>query len=213
MNNEKAEIEIWKPIPGYPQYEVSNMGRVKRLPGYQNSGRGPAYHKGGILVPRPRKAGYLGVGLFYKNKGKYYQIHRLVAMAFIPNPNNYPHVNHKDENPANNRADNLEWCTPKYNNNYGTKRARLSISHTDNPKQLKPVIQFTIDGALVKEYPSIKEAARVTGLCKNGISSCCNGRSTNCGGFQWRFSGSNYELLPKEKITHIHKIFKEDSHE
>lgn len=187
MTNKRTEIEIWKPVPGHLQYEVSNLGRVKRLPGYRDTRRGPAYHKGGILAPRLRKAGYLGVGLYSKNKCKYYLVHRLVALAFIPNPNNYPQVNHKDENPANNRADNLEWCTSKYNNNYGTKGQRLSASFTNNRKRSKPVEQYTKDGLLIREFPSAAETARQLGLYKSGVVSCCNGIYPTYHGFAFRY--------------------------
>ena len=112
--------EIWKDIKGYKgKYQVSNLGRVKSL-NYRNTG------KEKILSPGKYSGEYLQVMLYKDGKLKKHSIHRLVALAFIPNSNNYPIINHKDENPSNNRVDNLEWCTYKYNSNYGTCRQKIS---------------------------------------------------------------------------------------
>lgn len=110
----EQKIEIWRDIPGYEgSYQVSNRGRVKSL--LRNRIR--------ILKPRKRSRGmkYLNVALFTNGKRKEESIHRLVALAFLPNPNNYPVINHKDENPGNNHVDNLEWCTVEYNYKYSEK--------------------------------------------------------------------------------------------
>ena len=115
--------EIWKAIEGYEgKYEVSNLGRVRSLDrtiigGAYNS---PMFRKGTILKPQPKGySGYVGLRLCKDGKGENVYIHRLVAKAFIPNPDNLLDVNHKDENKKNNRADNLEWVTRKENINYG----------------------------------------------------------------------------------------------
>lgn len=191
MNN--MQKEKWLPIPGYEEYEVSNMGRIKRLSYNKRIGYGGMQpQKERILSPRLRKAGYLGVCLSKNGKIKSMLIHRIVAMVFIPNPNKYPQVNHKDENPANNCADNLEWCSSKYNNNYGTKGHRLSASFTNNPKRSKPVQQYTKGGLFVQEFPSAAETARRLGLYKGGIVSCCNGIYPTYHGFIFKYK------LPKE---------------
>lgn len=110
-------IEIWKPIANFENYEISNYGRVKSL-NYNHA------NQERILVPEVTKKGYLRICLS-KNNIKYkFRIHRLVAEAFIQNPDNLPQVNHKDEDKINNCVDNLEWCDNKYNNNYGTKIER-----------------------------------------------------------------------------------------
>ena len=116
--------EIWKPIPEYEGiYEVSNLGNVRSVDRYLDckiKNVNKHLWKGRIISQQKRKDGRLTVALYSHSKRKRMLVHRVVADAFIPNPNNYPCINHKDENPANNKVENLEWCTYKYNNNYGT---------------------------------------------------------------------------------------------
>lgn len=113
--------EIWKDIKGYEgKYQVSNYGSVKTL-NYRRTGTAR------LLIPKNDK-GYLAVGLYKNGKRKMFLIHRLVAEAFIPNPENLPQVNHIDEDKTNNYVENLEWCTQSYNNNYGTRLKRVSES-------------------------------------------------------------------------------------
>lgn len=119
--------EVWREVEGYEgYYAVSNFGRVKSLPRTTISDKGKRYtcvEK--ILKIATRKDRYQFIILRKNNKSKLLLIHRLVAQAFIPNPNKLPMINHKDENPSNNRVDNLEWCDQKYNMNYGTCRQRI----------------------------------------------------------------------------------------
>lgn len=127
--------EIWKDICEYKGiYQVSNCGRVKRL-AYEIKNPAPRANgsvlkfKEHLLTPRKITHGYLSIMLYKKGKPKNYKIHRLVAQAFIPNPDNLPEVNHKDEDKTNNCVDNLEWCTHKYNSNYGTRPKRIGEFH------------------------------------------------------------------------------------
>lgn len=114
--------EIWKDIKGYEGlYQVSNLGRVKSLD-YRHKGTSK------VMSPGKQKNGYLNVGLWSGRKKETKYVHRLVAEAFVPNPNNWPEVNHKDECLTNNVASNLEWCTSEYNANYGTRNQRMSKS-------------------------------------------------------------------------------------
>lgn len=126
------------------------------------------------------KNGYLYVGL-HKNKiRKNILVHRIVAEAFIPNPNNLPEVNHKDENPQNNSVHNLEWCDSRYNKNYGTARERMS------EKLSKPVLQYTLDGEFVREWISATEAGR-NGFSQSSINNCCLGKAKTHKGFRWSY--------------------------
>lgn len=113
--------EIWKDIKGYEgKYQVSNLGRIKVL-NYKRSGQ---EH---IMATKNNK-GYCEIRLAKDGKRKDFIVHRLVAQAFIPNPNNLPQVNHIDENKTNNCVNNLEWCTQAYNNSYGTRLERVSAT-------------------------------------------------------------------------------------
>ena len=128
MNN-----EIWKPILHYEDlYEVSSLGRVKvlsRTITYHNQNNRSVIRTYPSKILKPTNSrGYLRVSLNQNGKIKKEQVHRLVAQAFIPNPNQLPEVNHKDENKLNNYVGNLEWCTSKYNCNYGTRNIRLSTA-------------------------------------------------------------------------------------
>ena len=118
-------IEEWRPIEGYEGlYEVSNTGQVRSLDRYVKNNYSYRLQKGKVLSPEKNKDGYLLVSLCCNGKQNLRTVHRLVAQAFIPNPNNLPQVNHKDENKSNNRVDNLEWCDQAYNNLYGTRQER-----------------------------------------------------------------------------------------
>ena len=197
MTQEKKELEIWKPIPNYEEYEVSTFGRIKRL-AYDKPvcGGGFQHWNERILSPQPRKNGYQAIILSKKGIVKSFLIHRLVALTFIPNPNNLPQVNHKDENPSNNHVDNLEWCNQKYNSNYGTSKNRIA-SKLKNGILSKPVQQYSIDGVFVREYPSAKEASRQLGLNVSGIILCCNchPKHKTCGNYQWKYSNSNKKIV------------------
>lgn len=169
--------EIWKDISGYEGYQVSDLGRVKSL-NYRRTG------KERVLVGCKDKDGYLRVDLCKDGREKKCKVHRLVAKAFIPNPEGLPQVNHKDECKTNNVLSNLEWCDAKYNVNYGTRTGRTS----------KTVYQYTLDGLLVKSYPSANEAKRRTGYNQGLISACCNGKLKHAYGFIWSYIPINKHI-------------------
>ena len=115
-------IEEWRPVIGYEGlYEVSSLGRVRSLDRYDRMNR---FCEGRILKSYTYRGGYLFVQLSSNGKLKHHLVHRLIAQAFIPNPDNLPQINHKDEVKSNNCVDNLEWCDSKYNVNYGTRKIR-----------------------------------------------------------------------------------------
>lgn len=185
-------MEEWKTIEGFPNYQVSNFGNVKSIDRYVIRNNRSEYVKGKVLKQSIR-GGYYFVAIYNGNRNNRKQIfvHRLVALAFIPNPYKLPCVNHKDENKFNNMVDNLEWCTHKYNSNYGTSISRR-VNHQnfeDIAKQVrKPILQYDIDMNLVSEWSSASECERMTnGEFKNsGISKCCNGKLKQYKGFIWR---------------------------
>ena len=169
--------EYWKPVVGYEgHYQVSNFGRVKSI----------KFGKERILKPGTNKYGYLLVMLCKDGKVKGFTVHRLVAEAFLPNPHNYPCVNHKDENKQNNNVSNLEWCSAQYNNTYGTRIERVA-EKTTNGKCSKPVLQFDLNGNLIKEWKSINECGRKNGFNKGGICKCCQGKQKTYKGFLWEY--------------------------
>lgn len=139
------------------------------------------------MKPNKDTKGYHQVGLRNDDGKKMCVVHRLVAMAFLPNPNNYDQVNHKDENKTNNCVDNLEWCNNKYNSNYGTRNERMAKTLKGMPKPhfQKRVEQLDLGGNHIAYYNGVREAERMTGAW--GISKVCLNKSKTSGGYKWRY--------------------------
>lgn len=171
-------MEQWKDISGYEKYyEVSDHGRVRnKTNGY-------------ILKPTIGSTGYPKVMLAY-GKRKTVYVHRLVAEAFVPNPNNHNVVNHIDENKTNNHVSNLEWCTTKYNVTYGVG------SLARNTK----VNQFSRDGVFIKTWDSMKEAASTLGIRYQQISGCCRGYGKTAGGCMWEYADTKHRKYNQKFI-------------
>lgn len=172
-------MEIWKDIKNYEGlYQVSNLGNVRSLDHYASNGKKNILYKGRILKQtKHKKTGYLLATLCKNNKHKSILVHRLVAEVFINNKNKLPCINHKDENKENNCVTNLEWCTHKYNNNYGNNTKKLC----------KPVLQYDLQGNFVKEYYGANEASRKTGISCTNICKCCRGERKKTKGFIFKF--------------------------
>nr|UWF88477.1 MAG: zinc-binding loop region of homing endonuclease [Bacteriophage sp.] len=167
--------EIWAKIPGFENYEVSNFGRVKSY---------CRYKEGRLLKFNKNYYGYLSVALCNNGKTKLTKVHRLVASVFLNNDNNLPQINHKDEDVTNNHVDNLEWCTAKYNINYGNRSAKMAKT------QSVPVLQYNLDLTLLRKWDSIKEAADYLNIKKAGrghITECCQGKRRVAYGYIWRY--------------------------
>lgn len=172
--------EIWLPVKGYEGlYEVSNLGNVRSL----NFGR-----TGQIKLKKPREIRrYLSVNLWKDGEIKTCRVHRLVAEAFIPNQNNLPQVNHKDENKKNNCVENLEWCDSSYNINYGERNVKVGKKLKNGPCS-KPVLQYTKTGELVREWESTREAGR-NGFDQSAVQKCCRGNTKlkSYKGYIWKY--------------------------
>lgn len=184
-------MEIWKDIAGYEGlYQVSNFGNVRSL----------NWRKRGIvqnLYLKKQNRGYRHVELTKDGVRKAHTIHRLVAETFIPNPNNYPVINHKDEDKTNNNAANLEWCTYQHN----VKHSMLL--HPDrsfgchsggNPNKGKPysrmdkVIQLSKDGLVLRVWDSLVSIKHEKGYNEWSIGECCRGQRKSAYGFKWQFA-------------------------
>lgn len=176
--------EIWKPVVGYEgAYEVSNLGRVRSVTRVRCAAYGStAVVKGTELAIRENTNNkYLLVRLNMGGQCRHKLVHRLVAEAFIPNPNNLPQINHKDENPHNNRVENLEWCDRYYNNHYGTGKLRAAMTRGFS------VIQMDMDGNEIARYWSAREAARAIGKSQAAISRACTGAYKQAYGYLWKY--------------------------
>ena len=154
-------------------YQVSNLGRIRNNSNFNYRGR--------ILKPFWDTHEYLQVRLYKDNKNKSRKVHRIVAETFIPNPNNLPQVNHIDENPKNNRVDNLEWCTASYNINYGNRMKKYI------QKRNKKMLQYDLEGNFIKEWESIKSIAEELKISKSGISNCAKGKFKQFKDYIWKF--------------------------
>lgn len=171
-------METWRDIEGYEGlYQVSNEGRIKSLQReivYKDGRKKILKEK--ILHNFLSDLGYCHVMLSKNGVPKRYKVHRLVAKAFIPNPNNLPIINHKDENPKNNSVENLEWCDQKYNVNYGTMIERGREKQLNRKDLSKEVEQYTLDGILIETFKSASEVERKLPQFKaTSITRCCRG--------------------------------------
>lgn len=206
--------EHWLPVKGYEgMYEVSDTGRVRSLDRYVEY-----EHYGGVSISKKKgreltaivgkSNPYAYVTLCKNGIHKRIRLHRIVAEAFVPNPNNYPVVNHKDEKHTNNRADNLEWCTTLYNCNYGTKKQRgIQTRKEKYPKGTenariekfratmkdrkracaeRPIYLCDNKGNIIKEYRSAAEAGKELGLWPQNIRSVLYGRYQRTGGYYFK---------------------------
>lgn len=173
-------MEIWKDIKGYEGlYQVSNLGRVRSL------GNGNSSNSKFKIRKLDKSSKYYRIILSNNKKRDKYLVHRLVAEAFIPNPENKPEIDHKNTDVTDNRVENLRWVTRVENLNNPITRARKSKVQT-NGKKSKPVLQYTIFDEFVREWPSINETGR-EGFNMSGVWLCCIGKQNTSHGFKWKY--------------------------
>lgn len=188
--------EIWKTVPDYrfTNYEVSNKGRVRSKAYIDDTGM---LHKVHFRRLIKKINGYTQVILYQDNIHKDYRVHRLVALAFIPNPHNYPVINHKDENKNNNCVSNLEWCTYSYNSKY------RNIMHRTQINRQKPVIQKDINGNIIKTWHSLN-STKLGGYDPSSVSKCCRGKIVSYRGFYWDYLYPNKKYHSKTGIVGVY---------
>lgn len=177
-------MEEWRNIRGFPNYQISSLGRIRRL---KKSG---GVVSATLLKQAVHKTGYCVCCLCRNGQTKMFRVHRLVAEAFIPNPNNLPIVNHKDEIKTHNYVQNLEWVTASENTNWGTATKRLVENRRKDSKRAeRKVGQYTLDGQFLREFSSIAKALEYMGKPRenSNISACCNGRIPHYLGYIWKF--------------------------
>lgn len=154
-------------IKGYEGiYAITSCGKVW------------SYKRKKFLNPIRNQKGYERVFLSTNKGGKNFPIHKLVATAYIPNPNNFPQINHKDENKENNSVNNLEWCTNKYNSNYGTRNIRMARA------KWRKVLCIELN----RIFDSEKQAEAELKIGVSRISECCSGKNKTAGGYHWKYA-------------------------
>lgn len=181
------EKEIWKPIKGYEgRYEVSNMGRVMSLC-YKNTTQKK------VMSPSPNLQGYFNLALMRSGKLKRYLVSRLVAEAFIPNPENKSQVNHINGNHQDNRVENLEWVTAKENMQHAFHVLKRKANVTQLGKYgildpaSKSVRMMSKDGKELRFFGCIRDAEREMNIRSANITAVCRGRRSSAGGFKWEY--------------------------
>lgn len=175
------DCSIWKDVIGFEGlYIVNKHGEIRSVDHYVKCNTGRRLVKGKTIKPCDRGNGYPFVTMGKNGKQYNMSIHRVVAMAFLPNPENLPEVNHKDTNSFNFDLDNLEWCDRKYNNNYANRAYKSGEKRRRRVEQIK-------DGFVIRVWNSLSEIGKECKLSIGNISECCNGRRNSVGGYNWRF--------------------------
>ena len=193
--------EIWKDVVGYEGlYQVSDKGQIKSLKRYRNNGNGKYLQKEKILKSYIGKNGYCIVDLYKNGKRKKCLLHRLVAEAFIYNPQNKPCINHIDCHKTNNNINNLEWCTYKENMQEAVKNklvhtwcgTKFREKHPNYKfrgkwKTQKRVCQYDLSNNYIKTFNSATEVERLINICGSHIGECCRGVRKTAGGYIWKY--------------------------
>lgn len=206
--------EIWKGVEKYGNlYEVSTKGRIRSVSHYSIDSLGRrTRHIGRLLKSRiSNKTGYHCINICYNGARFTDNIHRLVAEAFIPNPDSLPCVNHKDETRTNNNVENLEWCTYQYNNTYGSAKAKKAKKLVDYYKDKgREVRQYTLDGDLMRVFRSVMEASRATKVDDASVRRCCERKQKTAGKSVFRYGDDPFSREPNIPKRHQRYVLKYD---
>ena len=193
MDNQQLSSKTeWREVKEYSNYEVNQLGEIRHKKRQK------------ILKPRDNNGGYQYVNFKINGKNTNFAVHRIVANAFIPNPNGYTEVNHKDYNKKNNCVDNLEWVSSSQNKQH-------SYLKQENKKSRgKAVNQYTKEGIFLKTFDSVSDAAKELGCCVAAISNCCLGRTKTSQGFRWSFVESSTTKYERNPSSSVQGSLKED---
>ena len=195
-----TDIEVWRTAVYDGEiyeglYKVSNWGRILSL-NYRNTG------KADLMNPYEDTGGYLRVELRKNGEYKTCLVHRLIAETFLPNPENKPHINHKiegdegkkinmvifnEDGTINKERTTIEWVTAKENNNYGTRNERIADTQKNDQNKSKKVLQLSLDGDFIREWPSTKEIERQLGFDHSAVGRCCLGKQKSSYGYIWMY--------------------------
>lgn len=189
MNSAKKQGIIWKPYPEYPFIEANQFGEIRTIDRTITDKNGvKRFVKGRVLKQSPSSKGYLKVCVSVKGKDLTLLVHRVVASCFLPNPDNLPQVNHKDNNPKNNSVNNLEWCTGEYNNAYKEKYGKSAAEVSG-----RPVFAVNLKTGGVLRFVSQREAARHLGVSVGNVNDVLKGRRSQTGGYWFCYADENAE--------------------
>lgn len=200
FNRISLDGEEWRDVVGYKgYYKVSNIGRIASLARYVKRKHSVGVDSNYTTKPHliktffSKKSPYERIVLYVKKPDRRL-VHRIVAEAFSPNPNKYPEVDHINDNPRDNRACNLQWCTPKMNSSKESHRKAISVGLLGHvASNMTPIACLTLDGDLVKTYPSMKNA-ELEGYSHSAIYAVANNKRKSHGGYKWMYL-SDYESL------------------
>lgn len=211
LSLEDFEGEEWRDVIGYENVlQISCYGRLKRKERLSYNPHNKSYcrYKEKIIRSQKRCGNYQRFCICVGDNNKVnLSCHRLVMDAFVPNLDNLPFINHKDENPMNNCVYNLEWCTPKYNSNYGTVNERRKQDRIKKGTTVK-VVLYDYDGTEIKRYNTAKDAGKDNNVSRTLVVQCCEGNVDSANGLHFRFQNEQYTKRILKHIKNTYYVYK-----